>query len=201
MAYTLGFVAADGNICQTGRAHVLHIACDDKDVIDKIKIAMDYQGPIHSKSRANGKVSYSLRICDQKIFTDLKKLKITERKSLTLDPPRIPKLYMRHFLRGYFDGDGTVVFRNTRYPSKLVVIIYTASRKMAIFLHKNLAVILGKLYKAKIGTKIAHGKTPYYVVYMGHRAAVKIFNYMYQDTNLYMERKYKKFVDGMNNVN
>src|SRR3989344_9015715 len=68
MSYTLGFVAADGNICHSGNAHTLHIASDDLDVIEKIKIVMDYLGPIYKKHRPSGKTSFSLRICDQTIF-------------------------------------------------------------------------------------------------------------------------------------
>ncbi len=197
MAYVLGFIAADGNVCLTGRAHMLHIACDDKDVIEKIKLVINYQGPIREKSRPNGKVSYSLRISDPVLFADLNKLGITVRKSLTLVPPEIPHGFVRHFIRGYFDGDGSVVIRNTAYPSRLVVYFYTASYNMAIFLHELLTSVLGGLFKAKIETKMAHQKTLYYVVYMGHKASVKLFNYMYQENDLYMERKYKKFLEGM----
>src|ERR1700704_2928073 len=80
MAYVLGFIAADGNVCRSGRACILHIASDDLDVIEKIQLVMDYQGPIYRKPRPNGKTSYNLRICDQEIFADLLQLGVTERK-------------------------------------------------------------------------------------------------------------------------
>src|SRR3989344_9643088 len=70
-AYTLGLIAADGNVCHSGNAHVLHLASDDVDIIEKVKRLMDYEGPIYQKHRDNGKISYSLRICDQTIFKDL----------------------------------------------------------------------------------------------------------------------------------
>ena len=136
VAYVLGFIAADGNICHSGRAHVLHIASDDKDIIEKIRPLMDYEGPIYKKIRGNGKISYSLRICDMTIFLDLQKLNITERKSLTLQPPILNKKLVSHFIRGYFDGDGSVFsYHNPKYPSQnLGVHFYTASIKMAEYL-------------------------------------------------------------------
>lgn len=201
MAYTLGFIAADGNICHTGRAHMLHVACDDRDVIEKIKLATSYEGPIREKLRANGKVSYSLRICDPIIFQDLEELGVTERKSLTFTPPKIEGGFVRHFVRGYFDGDGSVVLRKNGANFRLRVYIYTASFNMAVFLQELMVNILGESYNAKIATKLAHQKTKYYVINLGHKASVIFYKYMYKDTNLYMERKYKKFVDGMNNVN
>ena len=46
--------------------------------------------------------------CD---FSDLNKLGVVERKSLILTFPteqQVPKHLMPHFIRGYFDGDGSV---------------------------------------------------------------------------------------------
>lgn len=198
MAYVLGFIAADGNICHSGRAHTLHIACDDIDIIEKIKQVIKYEGKIHKKIRANGKTSYSLRICDPVIFKSLQKLNITERKSLTLTPPKIPKKLVRHFIRGYFDGDGSVSVRNIQYPSKLVVDIYTASLNMAKFLHMTIEQLLNDLYKGRVGTLMAHQKTTYYRIHLGQKASIRLFEYMYNGVDLFLERKYKKFIEGMN---
>ncbi len=199
MAYVLGFIAADGNICHSGRAHTLHIACDDQDVIEKIKNVLSYKGPIHKKSRFNGKISYSLRICDPIIFKDLEKLGVTVRKSLTFTPPKVFRKLTRHFIRGYFDGDGSVSLRNTPYPSKLNASIYTASIKMASYLHQVISDILKDLYKGNILTYLAHQKTPYYAIRLGHKATVGLFFYMYRENDIHLERKYRKFLEGMNN--
>ena len=101
MAYVLGFIAADGNICHSGRAHTLHIASDDKDVIEKIKKVLNYSGPIRQRVRPNTKISYGLRICDQILFSDLNRLGITERKSLTLSPA-VKNEYVADFFKRFF---------------------------------------------------------------------------------------------------
>lgn len=196
MSYVLGFVAADGNICHSGRAHTLHIASDDKDIIEKIKRTLNYCGPIYQKFRFNGKISHSLRICDQVIFNDLQKLGITERKSLSLFP-RIRKTFMADFLRGFFDGDGTVYLRNTKYPSKLAVVFYTASKPMAEFLHSNLKKLLGNNNLSTIQSRITKYKNPYYSISLGHKASCKLYLKLYGNTSLYMNRKYNKFIQGM----
>lgn len=196
MAYVLGFIAADGNICNTGRAHMIHIACDDKDVIEKIKYAINYEGPIREKPRPNGKISYSLRICDPILFRDLQNLNVTVRKSLTFTPPEISDEFSRHFIRGYFDGDGSVTLRKSGDNYNLRVYFYTASLNMANFLQDVVVKILGETYKANIVTKLAHQKTKYYVINLGHKASAILFNYMYEDAKYYMERKYKKFLEG-----
>jgi hypothetical protein len=198
MTYALGFIGADGNICHSGRAHALHIACDDKDIIEKIKLILSYEGPIYQKPRDNGKISYSLRICDQTIFADLEKLGVTERKSLTFTPPKIPKSLIRHFIRGYFDGDCSVSLRSSRYKSRLVVDFYTASKPMSEFLYQQLKKVLKDSLKGKILVILRNQKNPYYRINLGHKSSSKIFNYMYKDVNLFMERKHKKFIEGLN---
>lgn len=198
MAYVLGFIGADGNICHSGRGHSLQVACDDKDVIEKIKIVLSYEGPIYQKIRENGKISYSLRICDQIIFHDLQKLGITERKSLTLTPPRMPKSLIRHFIRGYFDGDGSVYLNNRPYKSKLGVAIYTASKYMSEFLYQRLKLLFKNSYNGTVRMRLAHQKTPYYCISFGQKSASKFFIYMYKDANVYLERKYNKFIEGLN---
>ncbi len=196
MSYILGFIAADGNICHSGMAHTLHIASDDKDVIEKIKRALDYCGPVYQKPRFNGKISYSLRICDQTIFNDLQKLGITERKSLSLFP-KVRKAFMADFLRGFFDGDGSVYLRNIKYPSKLCVVFYTASKAMAEFIHSNLKKLLGNNNLSTVRSRVTKYKNLYYSISLGHKASCKLYSKLYRNTNLYMDRKYNKFIQGM----
>lgn len=199
MAYVLGFVAADGNICHSGNAHTLHIASDDKDVIEKIRKVIDYHGPIYEKPRSNGKISYNLRICDRMIFYDLEKLGITERKSLTLYP-NVHKDFVVDFLRGFLDGDGTIYLRSgNQYISKLRVIFYTASYPMAHFIQSKMKNLLGNLYNGNIHSRITKQKTLYYSIGLGHKASTKLLSILYADTNLYMDRKFQKFLQGIKN--
>ena len=204
MAYTLGLIASDGNVCHTGNAHMLHLASDDLDIIEKVRVLMTYGGPIHQKLRPNGKTSYSLRICDQTIFKDLHNLGITERKSLTFIPPKLPSKLDSHFIRGYFDGDGSVCApKNPKYPSmSLAVRFYTASLPMAEYLYSKAVALLGSVYKGKINKQLVHENNYYYILSFGYGPAKKLFKYMYKESNgLYMDRKYNKFIEGLSNGN
>lgn len=196
MAYVLGFTAADGNICHSGNAHTLHIASDDMDIIEKIKKVMSYYGPVHQKLRFNQKVSYSLRICDKEIFNDLSGLGVTERKSLNLNP-RINKFYIKDFIRGFLDGDGSVYVRKTRYPSNLRVVFYTASQPMANFVNNFLKELLKDLYCGNISSRLSKFGNPYYSLGLGHKASEKLFRLIYKNSSIYMDRKYKKFKEGL----
>lgn len=193
MSYVLGFITADGNICHSGNAHTLDISCDDKDVIEKIKGAMGYLGPVRQKPRRNKKVSYSLRICDQTLFSDLKKLGITERKSLAVSP-RVNVAFVVDFLRGFFDGDGTVYLRNTKYQSRLAVGFYTASKPMAKLIYTTLKKLLGDSYTGSVQNRLTKYQNPYYSLSLGQKASLKLSSIMYANTTFYMERKFQKFL-------
>ena len=193
MAYILGFITADGNLQQTKRGYHLHIACDDHDVIEKIRKSLQSNTPIRQKWRINGKISYSLRFSDKTIFKDLLKLGITPRKSLVIKPPLIPKKYVWDYIRGFFDGDGCVYIGKTPYPSKLHTLFYTGSVDMAKFLINTIKKLL-KEYKGNIMKKKDKNA---YVLHFGQKHSEVIFHYMYNNATVFMDRKYNIFLKGV----
>ena len=108
-AYWLGFIAADGyNNITYGR---LAIALNEKDIdrLENFKKDISFTGKILSQHKIFNSVC--LTIHDRDIVKDLKNLGITQRKSLSLAFPTeesVPKKLIWHYLRGYFDGDGSI---------------------------------------------------------------------------------------------
>lgn len=195
MAYVLGFITADGNICKSGRSHMLQIACDDRDVIEKIKCAMSSSSPIHMRSRKNGKVSYQLRISDIITYNNLRKLGIKPRKSLDITPASVPNKYLRHYFRGFFDGDGSVWVSNRTSTKRLVTVFYSASFSMAKFIYLVIRHICvdykGKLQKIRTPRK----NNFYFSIVLGHRDSLLVYNFMYKQASIFMDRKYRKYTD------
>lgn len=186
MAYVLEFITADGNIQHVKKGYHIHIACHDNDVIEKIKASIETTTPIRQKPRFNGKTSYSLRFSDKTIFYDLERLGIRPRKSLVVKPPIIPKEYVWHYIRGFFDGDGCVYKDNTPY-NYLHLFFYTGSFSMAQFLLKTIKSYIIN-YKGKI-RKIT-GKHAYRI-HFGNKHSKIISQYLYQNATLFMQRKYQ----------
>lgn len=160
MAYVLGFFAADGSmyINKTGGRYIAFYSTDFE-IIESIKQIMDAPNNIEVKSRAPYKTSYCLQIGSKKIFNRLIKLGFTPNKSLTLKFPPVPRDLLRHFARGYFDGDGCAYFnpnmlkrRKTKiYSIKIVNISFrcgseTFIRQLQERLNKEAHVGLGNLY-------------------------------------------------------
>ena len=116
MAYVTGFIAADGCILdnsRSGNPSVIEIGLSVKDLdhLEDIRDAICKDLVIKRR-----KESVRLCICSKKMAIDLIKMGITQRKSTTLIFPKIPEQYIRHFIRGYFDGDGYIrVLKSKRF--------------------------------------------------------------------------------------
>ena len=191
MAYIIGFITADGNLQRAKQGYHLHIACDDYDIIEKMKKSLQSSTPIRKKMRFNGKISYSLRFSDKLIFKDLMRLGVTPRKSLTIKPPSMPKKYVWDYIRGFFDGDGCVyISKATPYPSKLHTLFYTGSLHMAQFLLRTINQYLKK-YEGNIMKKKDKNA---YVLHFGQKHSEVIFHYMYDRATIFMDRKYNIFL-------
>lgn len=109
MFYVLGFWCADGCITSNGgnKFFNIHIKKDDRYLLENILLDMKSTHKIYEN-----KASVSINIGNQAIYNSLIDLGFTERKSLALDFPLwIHKQYLKDFIRGYFDGDGSV-FKN-----------------------------------------------------------------------------------------
>ena len=74
---------------------------------------MDCEAKLYfSKERVYGKIKagalYQFNISNEKIYDDVVSLGLTPNKSLTMQFPNMPNEFIRHFIRGCWDGDGSV---------------------------------------------------------------------------------------------
>ena len=117
-----------------------------------------------------------------------------QNKSLTVHFPKIPKKYLGHFLRGYFDGDGCVHFaravgKNKKLIIKRVRVIFTSgSKKFLEEMNRTIKII------GINGGKIYPSKRSYQAIY-NTKDSVRMFKLMYQDTsiNSFFMRKFRIF--------
>ena len=102
-AYWLGFLYADGYVSKYNQIEV-SLALEDEEHLGKLKTFINTNtNIIKDDHRAR------LLFCSQKLATDLARLGCVNGKSLILTFPtseQLPDELVRHFLRGYVDGDG-----------------------------------------------------------------------------------------------
>ena len=128
-----------------------------------------------------------LCICSDKICNDLKKCGIEQRKTYTLKfPKNIPKELFRHYVRGYFDGDGCV-FINDAYHN---VVKYSCSSLKYL---KSLKQRLEKDFNIITNDKIASHKTYYELIYSRQDSFRNYYSFFYKESTVYLKRKKTKF--------
>lgn len=193
MAYILGFIAADGCIIDRSKStgdKVLSIALGEKDYshLEKIRDELAPNKKIWKYTKKIGKnehLIYYLRIGSRYICDKLMEIGIYHRKSKTLKLPIIPDKYTNHFVRGYFDGDGSFgVYKNQERVS-----IASGSKEFLEDINKIIHS------ECDLGIKnIVYGKSSkaYYLIY--HTLdAIKFCDWMYKNSALYLDRKYEKY--------
>lgn len=185
-AYHLGFIAADGAVVNNGNdIMVLTISINKKDIeiLENMKRCMKSNHNIQTLQRDQVR----LAIANKTLLSDLMKLGIHERKSLDLEPMLkfVPNKLKHHFIRGYFDGDGSIFWTKTGSKNKRR---YVAIRGTKEFLEEIQSYFgAGGTIQFNTGT---------HQLRIGAKADVEhIYQVMYQDASVYLERKYLKFVE------
>lgn len=106
-AYWLGFLYADGCITNNLKQIIIMLHPKDKYLLEKFLGDLDSDRTINFNR--NGYVY--INICCKEMAKDLVKLGCVPRKSLILKFPTykiVPQKFIRHFIRGYMDGDGCI---------------------------------------------------------------------------------------------
>lgn len=112
--YWAGFIAADGCVriktSKYSRLKTLEIVLSarDSEHLIKFKEHIKAQNPVKIYTTKDGFINCRIKITSAKIFDDLNKFGIIPRKSLVIKFPKwLEKHHLvRHFMRGYYDGDG-----------------------------------------------------------------------------------------------
>ena len=182
-AYWLGFLYADGYVNE--RQIELTLKAKDLEHIQKFQAFMHSKHKISYRKDTN---AYRITICSPKIASDLSKLGCCQAKSLILTFPsadQVPKHLVHHFMRGYFDGDGCIAYGQGQYR---LSILGTSD-----FLDKYEDYILNILNRTNRNKRRYNGQA-LSIQYAGTEQVYKIYNFLYQDATVYLERKYNKFL-------
>ena len=101
---------------------------------------------------------------------------------------------MRHFIRGYFDGDGcfSVIKRNDRKSpnSKTYQFNITGMEKPLSIIQQHLVNNVGVIKNSLKRRKSTIAVTLHY---SGRNVCKKILDYLYNDSTIYLQRKYNKY--------
>jgi hypothetical protein len=196
MAYILGFTCADG--CVHGRTLSWELSNkfpSDKLLLERFSKELDSNYQVEERLK-----SYRLRINSTFLVRYLERLGIVPNKTKILKFPKVPKNLLRHFIRGFLDGDGWISMRNSRKSNEINLGFTNGSK---IFM-KSLIKQIGNNIDVKTLNLRASSKLTkkgiqsiYYKIDFYSNDANNIIKYLFDgltDKDLFLIRKYEKQV-------
>lgn len=191
MAYVLGLIITDGCISRTG---TVSLSMNEHELLGKVKKVLGSEHNITPSKHQSG--LYHFNFTREKLTRDLSGLGVVPRKSLIVRFPDVPREYLPDFIRGVFDGDGSVYFEPRSPKNPLRSKFVSSSKQFIEGLHmafESLSMPKRKIYQQK--TKNAWS----YSLVFCHRDSKRLFEILYKNTenDLFLDRKYNKFIDGL----
>lgn len=187
-AYILGFIYADG--CITNHALQIKISKKDIELLEKIKSILHSEHKIGIYTNNNGygigNEYCAIRIQDHKIENDLSLLGVVPRKTKKLSLPtnnQVPQNLLRHFIRGFFDGDGSV------YKHDIPCISFTGTYEMLYGIKQEMQ----KITNTKANIYPYKNKDVFDYKVGGTSQMKKVYDYLYKDSTIFLGRKKNKF--------
>lgn len=187
-AYFLGFIAADGSIFKSKNKTIFALSIQSSDVVVLEKLSEELSGSKtlvgNSFTRKNGFSTTDLRFSDEIFTNNLLNLGICFDKTTNLDWISLEEVYMKDFIRGYFDGDGSVyISKNKVYGNFVGNKIFLPKLRDYLFENgilptKYAIVDRGNFCSFHFGSK---------------QSNLLLYNYMYYDGCFCLDRKKIKF--------
>jgi len=189
-AYYLGLLAADGWL----EKNSLSIDLQQKDqiILETLQQRIVPFIPLAFYKAQKMKVDNKVRlVITSKTWRErCEELMIGYSKSLTMPDmiDNIPDNVKHHFVRGYFDGDGTVgVYLNKKLNKKFSRVQFLGTKEFLSGVHRTIGIPVGTI-------TLSPKERIHRLTYSGKQRLFEIKDYLYKDATIFLSRKYEKFV-------
>lgn len=190
LAYVVGLIATDGSLSKDGR-HI-DITSKDKDLLATALDCLSLTTKITDKFNSGGSLSHRIQIGDKLFYQWLQGVGLHSNKSKTLDSLKVPRKLYRDFLRGCFDGDGSIwSYWDKRWAnSYMFYLTFTgASPKFLRWMQKENKKLFG------VSGHISHGAHCEQLKYAKKEARVLTNAMYYNDKVPHLARKRLRLVE------
>lgn len=195
-AYWLGFMFADGYIINRENkygqdAFGITLAEDSLDILEKFKKDIEASNPINWDNSKKGQRQCKINLTSQKTVNDLIDKGCYKQKSLILEPPKkVPENLIHHFIRGFFDGDGSIIKYEKTENSTIFQINITSTYEMVKWIKDYIG--MGQIIPEK------RREQTWYFTLGGNQQVIKFYHLLYEDATVWMDRKYNRFQELLN---
>lgn len=207
-AYYLGFLFADGSICRNNYRISIFLQDRDSNIIKSFHSDLKSQINIqYREAFDNTRAQYGVYFNSKDMYYDLINLGIKDNKSIEgMNFPSIDSNLIPHFIRGFFDGDGTICLRQAMYKGRKNGINrqmkFTCTCKSFIErLSKEIYLGCGALGLIKEISNYSKTKsrttTIYNLQYWRVEDLKSLYTYLYNNSDISLERKRLKMEQAM----
>ena len=199
-AYFFGLLCADGSIGKTKKEIKISLQEDDKNILELFNKSLKTDKPlrcIKNNSIYNRKTQWSLCIEKVKVWKNLLELGMNPNKTEKFEIPlkNIPENLLHHFLRGFFDGDGSITNTKSR-TYKYAAFSFSGTKELIEqireILNKNIGISINKTISKRYKNK--NTNSGYSILFGGNGISKKFYDYIYKDCGeFYLKRKKLKF--------
>lgn len=200
-AYWLGFLTADGWISKSEKTgsgvvgielqygDINHLKKFNKSLSGNYQIT-DRWRPCKISTKDSEKKHHScvIRIFSLIMYNALESIGFSNNKSYDFSIPELRQDLVRHYLRGYFDGDGCLCFTNNSFHINFT----TASKKLNDDVSRILRL---ENFSFSENNYINNFDTCMYKIEIFSKSdKLRFLDWIYQDACIYLDRKYKKYL-------
>lgn len=203
-AYLLGFFAADGSIDEKRKTLRIHLQKRDSELVYLYKDiispdARTFTVQEHKTTGRNGKEitaheSFGVDITSAKICNDLVNLGFGYNKTYKeLHLPDLPLNLKLHFIRGFFDGDGsfTAGIRKEVGKNPRVTMQFTIISKNSLIL-TEIIQLFSKEFNLNINLNYIKRDDLYRLTTSSKKVIKELYNILFKDAHFYLSRKFNK---------
>lgn len=208
-AYILGLLFSDGFIGDEKHNNiVLSLTETDSYLLEIIKDKLEFTGELRlhrNHGYESQKSSYVLNFSSSHMCNSLRNLGLNDIKSKRkVIIPFIDETLVKHYIRGYFDGDGSFSFGDSKETRKLKDGTY----KTYCYLKARFSIIIPEKFVEDFtsrlpgyyGIRKSHTDGLVYIENSAKNNIENIYNYLYKDSTIYLKKKHDKFLEYMEHL-
>ena len=203
-AYILGLLYSDGSNNPQKSTISISMQEEDKNLLEKVRLEIKSENPLefldYSNKHSFGynyKNQYRLIFFSTYMSNRLSQLGVIPNKSLKITfPTFISKELMPHFIRGVYDGDGSICRQIKNENNHAILITITATDNFCNSLKKIIKEELN--INSGIYDASCHNEITKVLSISGRNICKKFLDWIYQDADIYLERKYNRYIEYYN---
>ncbi len=190
-AYFLGWMISDGYVVKPiNKSYVvgIDIHIKDKYILEKFREAINLDEPssivdiVKGGNSSKRNIAYQSRFSfrSNKVASDLSKYGVVQRKSHVIRfPLGIEENFIRHIIRGIFDGDGCISGQ---------IISFSGNKNMMIDIRNILHKSIGVPYNM-----VTNNGGCFYFSFSAKKDVKNFYHYIYNNSTVFLTRKKERF--------